>query len=121
MGVRFKRLIMDSAETDRSPSPPERPDVERLIFCSGKIYYELEAQREAEGKQGKIAICRVEQLAPFPFDLVMRELRRYPNAQVRHCGLFVSCADDACALCSCGLARGWRAFVVGEWCGVLCR
>ena len=25
---------------------------------------------------------RVEQLAPFPFDLVMRELRRYPNAEV---------------------------------------
>jgi 2-oxoglutarate dehydrogenase E1 component len=36
VGVRFKRLIMDSAETDRSPNPPERPDVQRVVFCSGK-------------------------------------------------------------------------------------
>lgn len=28
-----------------------------------------------------MAIVRIEQLAPFPFDLVMREMRRYPNAQ----------------------------------------
>jgi 2-oxoglutarate dehydrogenase complex dehydrogenase (E1) component-like enzyme len=74
---------MDIAETDRSPNPPFRPDVKRLIFCSGKMYYELELAREAAGKQGDIAICRVEQLAPFPFDLVMRELKRYPNAHVR--------------------------------------
>jgi 2-oxoglutarate dehydrogenase complex dehydrogenase (E1) component-like enzyme len=48
-----------------------------------QVYYELEAAREAAGKESSIAICRVEQLAPFPFDLVMRELKRYPNAQVR--------------------------------------
>jgi 2-oxoglutarate dehydrogenase complex dehydrogenase (E1) component-like enzyme len=83
VGVRFKRLIMDNAETDRSPNPTHRsPDVQRLIFCSGKVYYELEATREEAGQVGKIAICRVEQLAPFPFDLVMRELKRYPNAEV---------------------------------------
>jgi 2-oxoglutarate dehydrogenase E1 component len=82
LGVRFKRLIMDNDETDRSPNPPPRPDVKRLVLCSGKIYYELEAAREEAGQVGQIAICRVEQLAPFPFDLVMRELKRYPNAQV---------------------------------------
>lgn len=48
-----------------------------------QVYYELEQKREDEGLTDKIAICRVEQLAPFPFDLVMRELKRYPNAQVR--------------------------------------
>lgn len=37
LGVRFKRLIMDQGETDRSPHPPERPDVTRLILCSGKV------------------------------------------------------------------------------------
>jgi 2-oxoglutarate dehydrogenase E1 component len=82
LGVRFKRLIMDNDETDRSPNPPPRPAVKRLVLCSGKIYYELEAAREEAGQVGQIAICRVEQLAPFPFDLVMRELKRYPNAQV---------------------------------------
>lgn len=83
VGVRFKRLIMDNGETDRSPTPPERPDVQRVVLCSGKVYYELEAAREAAGKEGQVAICRLEQLAPFPFDLVMRELKRYPNAHVR--------------------------------------
>ena len=81
--MRFKRLIMDNGETDRSPTPPERPDVQRVVLCSGKVYYELEAAREAAGKEGQVAICRLEQLAPFPFDLVMRELKRYPNAHVR--------------------------------------
>lgn len=33
-------------------------------------------EREKQGKQGEIAICRVEQLAPFPFDLISRELKR---------------------------------------------
>lgn len=82
VGVRFKRLIMDASETDRSPTPPERPDVRRIVFCSGKVYYELEAARQAAGLEDTIAIVRVEQLAPFPFDLCMRELKRYPNAQV---------------------------------------
>lgn len=30
-------------------------------------------------------LIRVEQLAPFPFDLVCRELRRYPNAEIMWC------------------------------------
>jgi 2-oxoglutarate dehydrogenase E1 component len=81
-GVRFKRLIMDENETDRSPSPPVRPEVQRLVLCSGKVYYEIAAERAKQELQDKVAIVRVEQLAPFPFDLVMRELRRYPNADI---------------------------------------
>ena len=34
-----------------------------------------------------MALIRVEQLAPFPFDLVCRELRRYPNAEIMWCAL----------------------------------
>jgi 2-oxoglutarate dehydrogenase E1 component len=34
-GARFKRLIMDDSETDRRPMPPQRPDVKRLVMCSG--------------------------------------------------------------------------------------
>lgn len=46
------------------------------------MYYELAAEREKQGKQQDVAIVRVEQLAPFPYDLIMREVRRYPNAEV---------------------------------------
>jgi len=87
-GTRFKRLIMDAAETERSRTPPPKKDVKRLVMCSGKVYYELDAEREAKsgGQAGStatgVAIVRVEQLAPFPWDLVLRELRRYPDAEV---------------------------------------
>ncbi len=36
-------------------------------------------------QEGAIALVRVEQLAPFPFDLICREIRRYPNAQLLWC------------------------------------
>lgn len=45
-----------------------------------QVYYELAAERAKQGKQGEVALIRMEQMAPFPFDLVMREMRRFPNA-----------------------------------------
>lgn len=87
VGVRFKRLIMDDAgltPKSRAFSPPQEPEYKRIVFCSGKVYYELHAERERRGEAAtkEVALVRVEQLAPFPFDLVRRELRRYPNAEV---------------------------------------
>jgi 2-oxoglutarate dehydrogenase E1 component len=81
-GVRFKRVIMDEGATDRGPFPPEQTNVRKLLLCSGKLYYELAAERAKRGLQDEVAVVRVEQLAPFPFDLVMRELRRYPKAEI---------------------------------------
>ena len=81
-GVRFKRLIMDETASDRSFKPPAEPGVQRIVMCSGKVYYELAAERAKRGQLGEVAIVRLEQLAPFPYDLVMRELRRYPNADI---------------------------------------
>ncbi|GJN31960.1 hypothetical protein PR202_gb20424 [Eleusine coracana subsp. coracana] len=48
------------------------------------VYYELDAERENSGR-GDVAICRIEQLCPFPYDLVQRELKRYPNAEIMWC------------------------------------
>jgi len=82
---RFKRLIMDESSTDASLDPAAMPNVKRLIFCTGKVYYDLYQRRQELGLQQDIAICRVEQIAPFPFDLVGRELKRYPNASIIWC------------------------------------
>jgi 2-oxoglutarate dehydrogenase E1 component len=41
-------------------------DITRVIVCSGKIYYELDKEREARGRDD-VAILRLEQL--YPFDL----------------------------------------------------
>ena len=55
-------------------------DVQRVIACSGKVYFDL-AQARRERKIGTIAIVRIEQLYPFPHDDFKRELDRYPNAR----------------------------------------
>jgi len=58
----------------------EDEDINRLVFCSGKIYYELLEGRRKE-ELDDVAIVRIEQLSPFPFDLVADALKRYPNAE----------------------------------------
>lgn len=74
-GTSFQRVITDS--TAHEPSA-----VHRLIFCAGKLYYELAAQRAKAGLEGQVAIARLEQISPFPYDLVCRELERFPAAEV---------------------------------------
>nr|AOE43335.1 oxoglutarate dehydrogenase [Coremiostelium polycephalum] len=61
---------------------PEK--VQRLVFCSGQVYYHLLGARE-QAKVKDTAIVRVEQLHPFPFDLVAEQLKHYPNAKVIWC------------------------------------
>lgn len=78
-GTRFKRLIKD--QNDHSDL---EEGIKRLILCSGKIYYELDEERQRLQRKD-VAICRVEQLCPFPYDLVQRELKRYPNAEIVWC------------------------------------
>ncbi|WCJ19551.1 2-oxoglutarate dehydrogenase mitochondrial [Euphorbia peplus] len=78
-GTRFKRLIKDhNYLSDREES------IRRLILCSGKVYYVLNEERNKNSGKD-IAICRVEQLCPFPYDLIQRELKRYPNAEIVWC------------------------------------
>ncbi|MDP3344443.1 MAG: 2-oxoglutarate dehydrogenase E1 component [Hydrogenophaga sp.] len=52
--------------------------VERLILCSGKVYYDLLEKRRAEGRED-IAIIRIEQLYPFPEDDLAEALAPYKN------------------------------------------
>jgi 2-oxoglutarate dehydrogenase E1 component len=54
----FRSVLPDSAGKSAS-------GIKRILLCSGKIYYELEAARE-EAKRSDVAILRVEQLYPLP-------------------------------------------------------
>lgn len=74
--TRFLRVIH---EVDTDIVSPEK--CRRIIFCSGKVYYDLYKQR-AERNIKDIPIIRVEQLAPFPFDHVSKEIQKHPNAQI---------------------------------------
>jgi len=52
--------------------------VERLVFCGGKVYYDLmKALQEHPAASGKMAIARIEQLYPFPEADVRAELARF--------------------------------------------
>lgn len=52
--------------------------ITRLLFCTGKVYYDLLRARR-ENNLDKIAIIRLEQLYPFPRDAVQSVIKRYPN------------------------------------------
>lgn len=52
--------------------------VERMILCSGKVYYDLLEKRRAEGRED-IAIVRIEQLYPFPEEDLTEALAPYKN------------------------------------------
>jgi len=51
---------------------------ERVVLCSGKVYYDLLAAREKSG--GRAALVRIEQLAPFPAAELRAELDAFPGA-----------------------------------------
>ncbi len=58
--------------------------VRRVVLCSGKVYFDLVKARE-ERQISDIAILRVEQLYPFPFTALGKELQRYGKAEVVWC------------------------------------
>ncbi|MEY3218634.1 MAG: 2-oxoglutarate dehydrogenase component, partial [Actinomycetota bacterium] len=53
----------------------------RVIFCSGKIYHDLVAERTKLGETGT-AIVRVELLYPLPIDEMVAEANKHPNANL---------------------------------------
>ena len=59
--------------------PIDGKKVTRVIFCSGKVYYDLLAARR-EKNITHIAIARLEQLYPFPDEAFKAELAKYPKA-----------------------------------------
>ena len=54
--------------------------VTRLVFCSGKVYYDLLEQRRQD-ELYHVAIVRIEQLYPFPNEDFQAELRRYKHVK----------------------------------------
>jgi 2-oxoglutarate dehydrogenase E1 component len=72
-GGEFQRLIPDSLAA-------EAKKVKRVVVCSGKVYYDL-VEELGKRELKDVAIVRVEQLYPFPRDLLVAELKRHAGAK----------------------------------------
>ncbi|HEY6532629.1 MAG TPA: multifunctional oxoglutarate decarboxylase/oxoglutarate dehydrogenase thiamine pyrophosphate-binding subunit/dihydrolipoyllysine-residue succinyltransferase subunit [Acidimicrobiales bacterium] len=67
----FEEVLDDPGVTDPSA-------VRRVVFASGKVAVETQAERDRRG--APVAIARVEQLYPWPYEAVTSTLAKYPNA-----------------------------------------
>jgi 2-oxoglutarate dehydrogenase E1 component len=77
-GSSFHRVVDD-------PGPIAGADqIRRVVLCSGKVYFDLAKARAASGDD-RVALVRVEQLYPFPFDTLAKLLARWPNAEIVWC------------------------------------
>ena len=76
-GSTFHRIIedLDRAIVEKA---------ERIVICSGKVYYDLLAAREDAGIDN-ISIIRLEQIYPFPHRTLQRILSERPDAEVVWC------------------------------------
>jgi 2-oxoglutarate dehydrogenase E1 component len=54
--------------------------VRKVVFCSGKVYYDVRAARRERGIKD-IAIVRLEQLYPFPHDEYTAQIQKYAAAK----------------------------------------
>lgn len=85
--LRRKESTSDLSELAKGHFQPVIPDAEvlpadqvrRIVACSGKVYFDVVAERKARGITD-IAVIRIEQLYPFPHEEFAAEVQRYPNA-----------------------------------------
>jgi 2-oxoglutarate dehydrogenase E1 component len=76
--------LEDLTEGTFQPLIPEGPelaveDVRRLVFCTGKVYFDLR-QAQTEHELNDVALIRIEQLYPFPIEEYARTIEHYGNA-----------------------------------------
>ncbi len=71
---RFQEIIDDNYTAKSAQN------VERVLFCSGKIYYDLLEYKE-ENKRNDVAIVRLEQLYPLDFKTMDKIFKKYEQAR----------------------------------------
>ncbi|MFB9390611.1 multifunctional oxoglutarate decarboxylase/oxoglutarate dehydrogenase thiamine pyrophosphate-binding subunit/dihydrolipoyllysine-residue succinyltransferase subunit [Streptomyces coeruleoprunus] len=69
---RFRPVIGDASADPAA--------VRKVVFCAGKVYYDLEAERQKRGVTDT-AIIRLERLYPLPGAELQAEIAKYPNAE----------------------------------------
>jgi 2-oxoglutarate dehydrogenase E1 component len=83
----FHRVLRDQAEVVPGATTVklvEDSKIKRVVLCSGKVYFDLMEEREKRG-ENRIQILRLEQLYPFPENVLAQELNRFPKADIVWC------------------------------------
>ncbi|MFN4193241.1 MAG: 2-oxoglutarate dehydrogenase E1 component [Tabrizicola sp.] len=87
-GSTFHRVLWDDAQKGNSSQKLKADEkIKRVVLCSGKVYYDLLAERDAQ-KLDDVYLLRVEQLYPVPTISLTQELGRFPRAD------FVWCQEE---------------------------
>lgn len=74
-GTRFQPVLPDAL--------PPTEKIERVVLVSGKLYYELAKERAARGLEDRVALIRIEELAPFPFTYLADVLKPYTTSNAK--------------------------------------
>ena len=83
----FHRVLRDQAEAVPGATTVklvEDSKIKRVVLCSGKVYFDLMEEREKRNET-RIQILRLEQLYPFPENVLAQELARFPKAELVWC------------------------------------
>jgi 2-oxoglutarate dehydrogenase E1 component len=86
-GASFHRVLRDQAEAVPgawTTQLVEDSQIKRVVLCSGKVYFDLMEARD-KLNEGRIQIIRIEQLYPFPENVLALELNRFPKAEILWC------------------------------------
>ncbi|WP_439521340.1 2-oxoglutarate dehydrogenase E1 component [Marivita sp.] len=84
-GSSFHRVLWDDAQYGNSDTKLVADDkIKRVVMCSGKVYFDLLEERDARGIDD-VYILRFEQFYPFPAISAVKELERFPQAEMIWC------------------------------------
>jgi 2-oxoglutarate dehydrogenase E1 component len=84
-GSSFHRVLWDDAQKGHSDTKLKADaKIKRVVLCSGKVYYDLLAERDARGLTD-VYLLRIEQFYPFPALSLVKELERFKGAEVVWC------------------------------------
>jgi len=84
-GSTFHRVLWDDAQKGNSQLALKPDDqIRRVIMCSGKVYFDLLAERDARGLDD-VYLLRIEQLYPVPTQSLRSELARFKEAEIVWC------------------------------------
>ena len=83
-GTAFHRVMIDGAEAGCDVGGitlKSDDEINRVIVCSGKVYFDLVEQRAKSGRDD-VYILRMEQFYPWPMKSLSNELKRFKNAEL---------------------------------------